>query len=76
MIYLFLSIVAIVIGALYGLHVVVQHLQKDHINTELSTLLARMDLWDAEAAKIRTTAAEVNTNIANLKQVMALNKQR
>jgi hypothetical protein len=75
MIYAFLSIVVIVVGALYAMHVYLNHVKASFHNTELDKLLERMDAWDKEAVLIRTTAAEVNDKLTQVKNMVVLTKR-
>lgn len=75
MIYLFLSIVVIVVGSLYAMHVYLNHLKASFHNTELDKLITRMDAWDTEAVLIRTTAAEVNEKLTQVKNMVVLTKR-
>lgn len=73
--YAFLSVVVIVLGALYGMHVYLNHLKASFHNKELDSLLTRMNEWDKEAVTIRTTAAEVNQKLDQVKNMVSLTKR-
>jgi hypothetical protein len=75
MLYAFLSIVVVVLGTVYGLHVWIKHLEADYHNAELDTLLTRMDTWDNERKLIVTTAEAVNADINKLKNMLAVSKR-
>lgn len=73
--YAFLSIVVVTLATVYGLHVWIKHLEAKYHNTELDTLLNRMDLWDLERNKLVTTAEAANTDINKIKTMLSVTKR-
>lgn len=75
MLYLFLSVIAIVIGSLYGFKMHIIHKEKDYHNTNLDLLVTRMNKWETEITTVRASADKVNEQIAFVKSALSMSKR-
>lgn len=71
----FLSVLVVVLGALYGMHVYLRYLKSSFHNTELDKLLQRMDAWDIESKEIVRFASELNEKLGQVKNMVSLSKR-